>query len=158
MLHIPARAYCLECLSTKIIQGVLRTRCFQVQGRKKIALVQLFTEMNLTVIISDVDTVWMRNPFPYFKAYPEADVLTSSDHLQFTVTDEGLEDWRKAGSAYNIGIMLFSPKSVEFARAWVEWIERDAKVWDQDAFNQCVLYPVLLKLKHQCCRFSRNTD
>jgi hypothetical protein len=68
-----------------------------VQGRKKIKLVQLFTEMNLTVIISDVDTVWMRNPFEYFKRYPEADVLTSSDYLSWTHEDEGLEDYQVFG-------------------------------------------------------------
>ena len=98
---------------------------------------QLFTQMNCTVIIADVDTVWLRNPFPYFKAYPEADILTSTDHLMATVKDEGLEQWRRAGSAYNIGIMVFSPRSVQFARDWSAWIERDADVWDQNAFNEC---------------------
>eukprot|EP00892_Ulva_mutabilis_P011070 jgi/Ulvmu1/8335/UM042_0041.1 len=108
---------------------------FHAMGRKKIKLVHLFTQMNLTVIISDVDTVWMRNPFEYFKRYPEADILTSSDYLAWTHGDEGLEDARKAGSAYNIGIMMFSPKSVAFAAEWVEWIERDDTIWDQNAFN-----------------------
>lgn len=108
-----------------------------MQGRKKIKLVQLFTEMNLTVIISDVDTVWMRNPFEYFKRYPEADILTSSDFVSWTYGDEGLEDGRRAGSAYNIGIMMFSPKSASFAAEWVEKIEADDKYWDQNAFNEC---------------------
>ena len=31
--------------------------------------------------MSDVDTVWMRNPLPFMAALPQADVLTSSDHL-----------------------------------------------------------------------------
>jgi hypothetical protein len=106
------------------------------QGRKKIKLVQLFTEMNVTVIISDVDTVWMRNPFEYFKRYPEADILTSSDHLRSTAPgDEGLEYGNVAGSAFNIGIMMFSPHSRSFAKEWVDWIERDDDVWDQNAFN-----------------------
>lgn len=47
--------------------------------------------------------------------YPEADVLTSSDHLMNTVTDEGLERWPEAGSAANIGIMLFRPKGHDLA-------------------------------------------
>ena len=108
-----------------------------VQGRKKIKLVQLFTEMNLTVIISDVDTVWMRNPFEYFKRYPEADILTSSDHLHWTHEDEGLEDGMQARSAYNIGIMMFSPNSQKFAAKWVDVIEKDDNIWDQNAFNEC---------------------
>lgn len=108
-----------------------------VQGRKKIKLVQLFTEMNLSVIISDVDTVWMRNPFEYFKRYPEADILTSSDYVGWTHGDEGLEDPARAGSAFNIGIMMFSPNSASFAKEWMERIEADDKVWDQNAFNEC---------------------
>ena len=98
---------------------------------------QLFTEMNLTVLISDVDTVWLRSPFEYMKRYPAADILTSSDHLAPTTTDGGLENGVLASAAYNIGIMMFSPRSREFARAWVEWIERDDDVWDQNAFNTC---------------------
>ena len=35
--------------------------------------------------MSDVDTVWMRNPVPFVLRYPEADILTSSDHLANTV-------------------------------------------------------------------------
>ena len=51
------------------------------QGREKINLVYLFTKMGFSILVSDVDTVWMRNPLPYMAQYPEADVLTSSDHL-----------------------------------------------------------------------------
>ena len=106
--------------------------------------------MNLTVIISDVDTVWMRNPFEYMKRYPEADILTSSDHLTWTSTDEGLEDVLRAGSAFNIGIMMFSPKALEFAKEWVAVIEADDNIWDQNAFNECasrLLLCVLFVLK-----------
>lgn len=59
------------------------------------------------MIIADVDVVWLRNPIPYFQRYPEADILTSSDHLANTVDDESLERWPEAASAANIGIMLF---------------------------------------------------
>ena len=52
-----------------------------VQGREKINLVFLFTRMGYAILVSDVDTVWMKNPLPYMAQYPEADVLTSSDHL-----------------------------------------------------------------------------
>ena len=41
----------------------------------------LFTKMGYTILVSDVDTVWMQNPLPYMANYMEADVLTSSDHL-----------------------------------------------------------------------------
>ena len=111
-----------------------------MQGRKKIKLVQLFTEMGLTVIISDVDTVWMRNPFGYFKQFTNADILTSSDCLLNTHNEEGLENPRRALAAFNIGIMMFSPRSVTFAKQWVERIEADDNVWDQNAFNECAIH------------------
>ena len=52
-----------------------------VQGREKIGLVLAFTSMGFDVLVSDVDTVWMRNPMPYMAAYPEAAILVSSDSL-----------------------------------------------------------------------------
>ncbi len=53
--------------------------------------------------------------FPRLLQYPEADILTSSDHLMNTTSDEGLELWPEAASAANIGIMLFRPSAHEFA-------------------------------------------
>lgn len=38
------------------------------------------------ILVSDVDTVWMRDPLPFVLRYPDADILTSSDHLANTVT------------------------------------------------------------------------
>ena len=116
--------------------------------------------------------------------YPEADILTSSDHLVNTNgADEGLEIWPHAASAANIGIMLFRPKGHELAavgaagccwvqvlgagcwtqllpgperlqmtpapalsscvlpsccrrlQEWVNVLEKDSNVWDQNAFN-----------------------
>ena len=37
------------------------------------------------ILVSDVDTVWMQNPVPFVLRYPDADILTSSDHLANTV-------------------------------------------------------------------------
>jgi len=53
----------------------------RAQGREKINLIYTFTKMGHAILVSDVDTVWMRNPLPYMARYPEADCLTSSDHL-----------------------------------------------------------------------------
>jgi hypothetical protein len=89
---------------------------FHKMGREKINLLHSFTKMGFDVLISDVDTVWLRNPLPYMKQYPDADILTSSDHLSNTVTDEGLELWPQAASAANIGIMLFRPRANALAK------------------------------------------
>lgn len=56
------------------------------------------------MIISDVDVFWLRDPVPFFKRFPDADVLTSTDHLLSTVgSREELEKYPEAGSAFNIG-------------------------------------------------------
>lgn len=67
------------------------TPTFHKMGREKIALIAHVTGLGFDVLISDVDTVWLRNPLPYLAMYPAADILTSSDHLRNTVADEGLE-------------------------------------------------------------------
>ena len=41
------------------------TPTFHKMGREKINLIYAFTKMGFDVLISDVDTVWLRNPLPY---------------------------------------------------------------------------------------------
>jgi hypothetical protein len=61
----------------------------------------------LQAVISDVDVMWLRDPVPFFKRFPDADVLTSTDHLSSTVgAKEELERYPEAGSAFNIGKLL----------------------------------------------------
>lgn len=108
---------------------------FHKMGRKKIELIHLFTHMGFDILVSDVDTVWMKNPMPYVAKYPEADILTSSDHLANTAKLDGLEDPQIAHSAANIGIMLLRHTAKDFAKEWVEELKKDETMWDQNAFN-----------------------
>ena len=75
------------------------------------------------------------NPMPYLAKFPQADVLTSSDHLSNTAEGDSLEHPQKAMSAANIGIMLLRSSAKELAKQWVQVLEQDDKVWDQNAFN-----------------------
>mmetsp|Transcript_35964 Transcript_35964/g.88593 ORF Transcript_35964/g.88593 Transcript_35964/m.88593 type:complete len:683 (-) Transcript_35964:285-2333(-) len=111
------------------------TENFHKMGRKKIELIHLFTTMGFDILVSDVDTVWMQNPMPYMAKYPTADILTSSDHLANTAKDGGLENPQVAYSPANIGIMLLRHTAKDLAKEWVEVLEKDDKVWDQNAFN-----------------------
>lgn len=43
-----------------------------LQGREKIHLIHFFTELGFDALISDVDTVWLRNPLPYMKQVHDA--------------------------------------------------------------------------------------
>jgi hypothetical protein len=48
--------------------------------------------------------MWLRDPLPFFKKFPDADLLTSTDHLTPTIGGaETLERYPDAGSAFNIG-------------------------------------------------------
>ena len=109
---------------------------FHKMGREKISLLQMFTRWNLDVLISDVDTVWLKDPLPYVARYPKADILISSDHLSDTTGgDGGLEHYPQAGSAANIGVMLFRPAAARFVDHWMEALDNDPAYWDQNAFN-----------------------
>lgn len=111
---------------------------FNKMGREKISLIQTFVHWGVEVIISDVDTVWLRDPTEFALQYPDVDVLSSSDHLSATSTDGGLENEGGVYSAANIGIMLFRPKAVDLVDEWVDILDRDASVWDQNAFNDLI--------------------
>ena len=55
---------------------------FHALGRAKVSLARLLVERHgADVLVSDVDAVWLRDPFPYLRRFPEADVLASSDAL-----------------------------------------------------------------------------
>lgn len=48
-----------------------------------------------------------QDPLPYLARYPEADVLTSSDQVVPTVTDDRLDIWQQ-GEDFALKILLFS--------------------------------------------------
>lgn len=64
---------------------------FHKMGRDKVDIMHAFVSMGFNIILSDVDTVWMRNPLEYFEIYQEADILVSSDCLATTSKQEELE-------------------------------------------------------------------
>jgi hypothetical protein len=73
-----------------------RHHAFHSMGREKINLINVFATMGFHLLLSDVDTVWQRDPLPYFDRFPAADILSSSDVTQPThenyAEDQGLEE------------------------------------------------------------------
>ena len=117
---------------------------FHKMGREKINLVGAVTSMGFDLLLTDVDTVFLRDPNAFVDRYPDADVLTSSDHLKPTAVDGGLEHYTGccgdselgyARSPANIGIMYFSSKAKEFGVEWGRRLDENAKLWDQNVFN-----------------------
>jgi hypothetical protein len=54
---------------------------FHKMGRQKITLCRQFISMGFDLLLTDVDTVFLRNPLPFIVKYPQADILVSSDML-----------------------------------------------------------------------------
>lgn len=57
---------------------------FHRMGREKVQLVEIFTRMGFNMLISDVDTVWLRDFREFLPVCPECDLLASSDCLTTT--------------------------------------------------------------------------
>ncbi|KAK9860413.1 hypothetical protein WJX84_002857 [Apatococcus fuscideae] len=108
---------------------------FFKMGREKIKLLEVFTSMGYDVLLSDVDTLWLKNPLPYVGRYPEADILFASDNLRTSSEGEELEDFRLAASAGNIGILFFRATALPFVQEWNAVLADDDLYWDQNAFN-----------------------
>ena len=123
---------------------------FHKMGRDKIRLVHELTKTGFDVIVTDVDAVWLRDPFPFLRRYPKADALVSIDNLRnhtsvvatqanHAVDGEGLEH-SACGGNKNIGIMWFrsTEGSQSFTQEWLNKLESNDKDWDQVVFNKLV--------------------
>lgn len=110
---------------------------FHKMGREKVFLINSILPFGYELLMCDTDMVWLKNPLPYIARYPAADVLTSSDNVVPTVSDDRLELWKEAGSAYNIGIFHWRPTnaSLKLAKKWRDLLLTDDSIWDQNAFN-----------------------
>ncbi|KFM24815.1 hypothetical protein F751_1694 [Auxenochlorella protothecoides] len=111
------------------------TKDFLDMGRKKAAMVESFLALGFDTLVSDVDAVWLRNPFPFFKKFKDADMLVSSEIYQTTSVAEGLEGLSGARHGVNIGVMFLRPRALSFVQEWIANMESDPKVWDQAELN-----------------------
>lgn len=111
---------------------------FHKMGREKVFLINSMLPFGVELLMCDTDMVWLKNPLPYFARFPEADILTSSDQLIPTVTDDSLEVCEKVSGAYNIGIFHWraTDASKKLAKEWKEMLVADETIWDQNGFNQ----------------------
>ncbi|CAA3032086.1 arabinosyltransferase XEG113 isoform X2, partial [Olea europaea subsp. europaea] len=81
---------------------------------------------------------WKGVPVDISQNGKRKDVLTSTDQVSPTVTDDRLEDWQQAGGAYNIGIFHWrsTDSSKKLAKEWKETLLADDKIWDQYGYNE----------------------
>ncbi|CAB4309363.1 unnamed protein product [Prunus armeniaca] len=113
---------------------------FHKMGREKVILIDSILPYGYELLMCDTDMVWLKDPLPYLARYPEADVLTSSDQVVPTVTDDRLDIWQQVGAAYNIGIFHWRPTDAakRLAKEWKDMLLADEKIWDQNGFNDLV--------------------
>ncbi|XP_020092200.1 arabinosyltransferase XEG113 isoform X2 [Ananas comosus] len=113
---------------------------FHKMGREKVFLINALLPFGYELLMCDTDMVWLKNPLPYLARFPDADVLTSSDQVIPTVTDDSLESWKEVTGAYNIGIFHWRPTdpAIRLAKEWRELLLANEKLWDQSGFNDLV--------------------
>lgn len=114
---------------------------FHEMGRRKAALTAAVTGFGFDVLVSDVDTAWLSNPFPYLSRFPDADALVSSDTLASSLPpgDDRLEAWPVAGAAFNIGVLFVRATrgGRALAAAWHDTLAASPPgAWDQAVFNE----------------------
>lgn len=116
------------------------TPSFKRMAKYKFLPVQRLLNAGVDVLVCDTDTVWMKNPMPYFKETSEPDILTSTDVLRQMPLKEQLQ------STLNIGIMVFRSRkpSIDFVDTFYNEMVDDPAFgtgnaeWDQSRFNRMV--------------------
>ena len=114
------------------------TYAFRQLGLHKVQLVLNLAKTGVDALTVDADAFILRDPFPYIRKLPGADVLMSSDHLVATngYNDDGLESASGFYSAFNIGYIFIKANSLEFVEAWRDTCYRRKNDWDQVLFGQ----------------------
>jgi len=109
---------------------------FRQLGLHKVQLVLDLAKTGVDALTIDADAFVLRDPFPYFRALAEADVLMSSDHLVASngYEDEGLENESGFHSAFNIGYIFIKARAVEFVQKWRDQCFERKNDWDQVLF------------------------
>jgi hypothetical protein len=113
------------------------SRSFKALGQHKVDLIFQAISWGLELVITDIDALVLRDPFPFVSRWPDAGFLTTTDFLSnSTSTTGGLEAHAAASAAFNIGYMLWRPSGLPLATEWRQRLRNDpGSRWDQGEFN-----------------------
>ncbi|KAK3235712.1 hypothetical protein CYMTET_54103 [Cymbomonas tetramitiformis] len=138
------------CIMPRMLPTAAVRRAREAQYEKGVAhevnIAHLMMRLGVTVLLSHVDAVWLRNPMPFFAAYPEADILTSSDSRRAThgmKQAERLEDPRRVQGSFNIGVLLLRPSAARFVTEWYNSVHREASPRGRADHQQKMFYELL---------------
>ncbi|XP_043710948.1 arabinosyltransferase RRA2-like [Telopea speciosissima] len=119
----------------------------------KFRILREFLQLGYSVLLSDVDIVYLQNPFNYL--YRDSDVESMSDgHNNMTaygyndVFDEPAMGWARYAHTmriwvYNSGLFYIRPTipSIELLDRVASRLSQEPKSWDQAVFNEELFFP-----------------
>ncbi|GER44323.1 nucleotide-diphospho-sugar transferase family protein [Striga asiatica] len=119
----------------------------------KFRILREFLQLGYSVLLSDVDIVFLQNPFDYL--YRDSDVESMSDgHNNMTaygfndVFDEPAMGWARYAHTmriwvYNSGFFYIRPTipAIELLDRIAGRLAREAEAWDQAVFNEELFFP-----------------
>ncbi|XP_044510355.1 arabinosyltransferase RRA3-like [Mangifera indica] len=134
------------------IDSVARTGGNHAVSGLKFRILREFLQLGYSVLLSDVDIVYLQNPFDYL--YRDSDVESMSDgHNNMTaygyndVFDEPSMGWARYAHTmriwvYNSGFFYIRPTipSIELLDRVAERLSK-GKAWDQAVFNEELFFP-----------------
>ncbi|XP_068654361.1 arabinosyltransferase RRA3-like [Aristolochia californica] len=135
------------------IDSVGRTGSNHAISGLKFRILREFLQLGYSVLLSDVDIVYLQNPFDYL--YRDSDVESMSDgHNNMTaygyndVFDEPSMGWARYAHTmriwvFNSGFFYIRPTipSIELLDRVADRLARESKTWDQAAFNEELFFP-----------------
>jgi hypothetical protein len=118
----------------------MQGKAFQQIGALKAAFLLYLLERGHEVLVSDVDTVWLRDPRSFFKTErvaTEADLAVSTDCLSHTHERESNGCWHMQ---FNTGVLFLRPTRTtkRFVGEWRDALLETEHAFehDQDIFNR----------------------
>ncbi|XVE93553.1 hypothetical protein REPUB_Repub01dG0204800 [Reevesia pubescens] len=137
----------------KGIDSIGRTGTNHAVSGLKFRILREFLQLGYSVLLSDVDIVYLRNPFNYL--YRDSDVESMTDgHDNMTaygyddVFDEPTMGWARYAHTmriwvYNSGFFYIRPTipSIELLDRVAGRLAREPNSWDQAVFNEELFFP-----------------
>ncbi|XP_059445426.1 arabinosyltransferase RRA3-like isoform X2 [Corylus avellana] len=135
------------------IDSVARNGGNHAVSALKFRILREFLQLGYSVLLSDVDIVYLQNPFHYL--YRDSDVESMTDgHDNMTaygyndVFDEPAMGWARFAHTmriwvYNSGFFYIRPTipSIELLDRVAGRLSREPRSWDQAVFNEELFYP-----------------
>ncbi|KAK9814783.1 hypothetical protein WJX72_011440 [[Myrmecia] bisecta] len=106
-------------------------------GLVKARLINEIIDLGFNLLYSDLDVVWLRDPFPYFAHFPDLDLLITTD--LWDNLEEADPEWDLSPTCcLNIGAVLLraTPVVAQFLHHWLGILEEGLDtIWDQMVFH-----------------------